>query len=505
MAREISRRRFLGALPSLVAGPALARGGLEAFAPAVSPFPAPRGDEIARRALPGVAELLARADLGGKLGYVVADAASGAVLEARNPLLPLPPASVAKVATAAYALETLGANYRFSTRLLARGAVADGRLEGDLILQGGGDPMLTTEGVSELARALKSAGIREISGRFLVDSSALPYLRAIDPEQPEHLGYNPSVCGLNLNYNRVFFQWKRQDSGYAVTMDARSGKFRPQVGIARMRVVERKSPVYTYSQQGVIDRWTVARWALGEGGGRWLPVRRPDLYAGEVFVWLARAYGIVLPGAQLAGQEAQRTGGTLLAQAESPELGEMVRLMLKHSVNLTAEVLGLSASIARRANASTLADSAGAMSGWMQDDLGVRRAGLADHSGLSDLSRLSAGDMVRALMRIDGRLSPMLKEQVALDARGSANPGAGYAIRAKTGSLNFVSSLAGYVQTPAGRPLAFAIFSGDVARRAAIARQDRERPPGARSWGRRDRWVQHRLIECWVRLSDVLA
>ena len=75
-------------------------------------------------------------------------------------------------------------------------------------------------------------------------------------------------------------------------------------------------------------------------------------------------------------------------------------------------------------------------------------------------------------------------------------------IVAKTGTLNFVSGLAGYVTPPGGRKLAFAIFVADVPRRDAIPRENRERPEGMRSWTARARTLQLRLIDRW---SNVFA
>jgi len=71
---------------------------------------------------------------------------------------------------------------------------------------------------------------------------------------------------------------------------------------------------------------------------------------------------------------------------------------------------------------------------------------------------------------------------------------------AKTGTLNFVSGLAGYFQVPGGRRMAFAIFAADLPRRAAIPPQNRERPPGARPWAVRARALQQDLIERWAQL-----
>lgn len=496
MSRGISRRLVLGGLAGLAASP------LSARAPEISPRPVPRPLGFDARAVVAVEDLLAEANLGGgKLGYLVADAASGETLESMNPLLALPPASVTKAVTSAYGLATLGPDFRFRTRLIATGPVSNGRLEGDLVLAGGGDPMLDTNDLAELASRLKQAGIREVVGRFLVHAGALPYQRVIDPGQPAQVGYNPAISGLNLNFNRVHFEWQKAQSGYRLSMDARSDKYRPEVSIARMRVVERDQPVYTYAQKGVRDDWTVARSALGEAGSRWLPVRRPDLYAAEVFQTLARAHGIRLKKAEEA---VALPAGKEVAAIESARLEAVIRLMMKYSTNLTAEVIGLTTSQARGHHPATLAQSAGLMTDWMHSALGARHAVLHDHSGLSDASRISAHDMVRVLNRVGpgGTLASLMKELEPRDGRGKVDPTARHLIRAKTGSLNFVSSLAGYVIAPSGRVLTFAIFTGDLEKRAQIAPTDRERPEGARAWGRRSRILQHQLIERWVKLYD---
>ncbi|MCP5036601.1 MAG: D-alanyl-D-alanine carboxypeptidase/D-alanyl-D-alanine-endopeptidase [Rhodobacteraceae bacterium] len=479
----------------------MAAGQLWANAPLTSIRPVPRAREVTRAVARPVESLIARADLGGKLGYVVADARTGKVLETKNPLLPLPPASVAKAVTAAYGLETLGADYHFRTRLIATGPLEGGRLNGDLVLIGGGDPVMDTNDLADMARSLKAAGVNEVTGKFKVFAGALPYQRQIDKEQPDHLGYNPSVSGVNLNFNRVYFQWKRAASGYNVTMDARSDKYRPEVAISRMQVVERDMPVYTYRQDGDIDHWTVARGALGDAGSRWLPVRRPDIYAGEVFQSLARSHGIRLS----PPVEVNRSpGGTVLVEHRSASLSAITKLMLKYSTNLTAEVIGLTASSARGHSPRSLSSSARMMNSWMKESLGTKHAKMADHSGLSDASRLSAIDMVKALVQTGsgGQLHGLMKEVVPVDEAGRQSPNAAHSIRAKTGTLNFVSSLAGYETTQSGRPLVFAIFTADMERRGAIKRSDRERPEGARGWSRSSRWLQHQLLNRWADLYD---
>jgi D-alanyl-D-alanine carboxypeptidase/D-alanyl-D-alanine-endopeptidase (penicillin-binding protein 4) len=492
---SLSRRWVLAGLLTGAADVALAN------APRTSLIPPPRpGSAPSVRRAPRAASyeaLITDAKLGGKVGFVVANAKTGEILESHNPVLPMPPASTAKAITALYALRTLGLGYRYKTRLVATGAVSNGRLNGDLVLVGSGDPTLDTNALADMAARLKQAGIREITGDFLTYGRALPSVKSIDPDQPEHVGYSPAVSGLNLNYNRVHFEWKRAGSGYNVTMDARSAKYRPDVSMSRMTVVDRNLPVYTYDSTRGVDQWTVARGALGKGGARWLPVRAPDAYCADVFRTFARSQGIQLPRAK---DTKSMPKGKTIAEWTSPELARIVRDMLKFSTNLTAEAVGLTASARLGANPGSLRSSGKRMSDWLGDKTSVKRASFVDHSGLGDASRISASEMVRALVALSSSagLMPLLKEVPMRDANNKPVKNHPVKIRAKTGTLNFVSALTGFVTAPDGTELAFAIFTGDVKRRAGLKKAERERPQGGRSWNRRSRTLQLKLIERWA-------
>ncbi|WP_085867035.1 D-alanyl-D-alanine carboxypeptidase/D-alanyl-D-alanine endopeptidase [Pseudoruegeria aquimaris] len=495
MSRQFSRRFFLGAALSGAATQALGN------APVTSLRPLPRGAKPGAGLVPSADALIRAAKLGGDVGFLVMDSATGEVLDVHNPLLALPPASVAKSLTALYALDALGAEHRFRTRLLATGPLEGGVLRGDLILAGGGDPVLGTDDLGDLVAALQAAGVTRLEGAFRVYAGALPFVHHIDDGQPDHLGYNPAICGLNLNFNRVHFEWKRAGGGYDVTMDARAKRFNPAVSIAKMRVVDRRLPIYTYAAQGGEDHWTVARGALGNGGARWLPVRNPAMYAGEVFRTIAAAQGLSLPE---AGQvETLPAGARPLAEHSGAPLPEVLRGMLKYSTNITAEAAGLAASGALGPQPAGLAESAARMSGWLAERLGVQHARMVDHSGLGDRSRISARDMVKAMQNAPaGQLRPMLKPIPVRNEKNEIIKGHPVKIAAKTGTLNFVSALAGYATTPGGRDLTFAIFTADLDRRAALPPEARERPEGGRAWARRSRRLQQRLILRWASLYD---
>ena len=477
-----TRRWVLRALAAGVATPVLAE------APVVSLRPLLRPGE--REPLSG-AEIVAQANFPGDVSFALADVRSGEMLEVLRPLLRQPPASTAKAMTALYALDRLGPDHRFVTRVVATGPVREGRVEGDLVLVGGGDPTLDTDGLGALAASVKAAGIHEVAGRFAVWPGRLPQIVEIDPLQPPHVAYNPAVGALNLNYNRVHFEWARGAEGYDVSLDARTASFSPRIATATMQVVDRSAPVYTYRRGEGVDEWTVARGALGTGGARWLPIRRPDLYAAEVFQTLARSHGIVLRRAEVLDAA---PSGTEVARLESPALDVILASMLRYSTNLTAEVVGLAASAAEGDTPASLADSAERMNDWLGDGLGGRQPGLVDHSGLSGLSRITAADMTNALVRIGAgaSLAGLLKPYPVAEAVVPLS------VSAKTGTLNFVSALTGYLTTASGRELAFTILSSELDRRAALSEAERDRPPGGRAWAGRSRALQRELLANWA-------
>lgn len=488
----ISRRMMLAGLLAGTAFPALAE------VMDSSPRPVPRGGKAAAREMaPGpldTTELIASAKLGAAaVAYVLVDGRTGEFLEQREPDLTLPPASVAKAVTSLFALEKLGAGYRFATRVLATGPVSGGIVQGDIVLAGGGDPTLQTDQLGDLVARLAKAGLKGASGRFLYWDGALPRLEGIAPDQPAHVGYNAAVSGLNLNFNRAYFEWKRVDGDWRTSVDARGERFVPPVGMVRVDVAERDAPLFTYAP-GRVEEWTVASGALGKGGSRWLPVRDPGAYVAEVFRTLARAQGIRLEPGERVGSVPP---GEEIGRVDSEPLPKVLRDMLKFSTNLTAECVGLTAS-----GAQSLETSGRAMSDWVRATFGVS-FDLHDHSGLGGQSRVTAAGMAKMLVQAerDKRgLKPILRDVGMKDDKGGVIKGHPVKVLAKSGTLNFVSGLAGHIVPPGGRDLVFAIFSGDPERRDAVPVALREEPEGAGPWNKRARRLQGQLINRWAGL-----
>ncbi len=472
----LARRRVLAAGAAWLATPGLVLGAR----PRPRPGPGPER----------LGSVLAGSGLGPVTGAVVANAATGEILEAHRPDAAQPPASVTKVVTTLYALDALGPDYRFRTRVLALGPVEAGVLQGDLVLEGGGDPLLDTDALGALARALRTGGLGGVTGRLLVATGALPGVERIAPGQPAEAAYNPAVSGLNLNFNRVFLAWAPAAGGPALRFSAPGEDIEVPVASITGEVLA-SGPARLRTGAGR-EIWSLPRSSLGATGSLWLPVRTPGAYAGEVFRDLAVQAGIDLPAPEV------RTAapGAVIAINDSPPLEAILRGMLKYSTNLTAEAIGLRAGQSRGFQPLGLADSGAAMTAWARDRFGLETAAFVNHSGLSDRTRLSAAEMVSLLVQAQGLgLPELLRARPILDVGRKPVPAAPEVV-AKTGTMDFVSGLAGYMN--GRRDLVFAIFAADPARRAAIRPWERDNPPGASAWAARARAQEQALLRRWA-------
>ena len=149
------------------------------------------------------------------------------------------------------------------------------------------------------------------------------------------------------------------------------------------------------------------------------------------------------------------------------ECGANVGGMLKFSTNLTAEVLGHAHQ--QRTNRCQRPKGIGnCMSQWAQKRFGAGLA-LHDHSGLIDTSRVTAQSLCKVMAGAarDQLFPDRLRTYSLKNKAGEPITDNGVQIRAKTGSLNFVSTFAGYLDLPEQEPLCFAIMSADLPRRAA--------------------------------------
>ena len=236
---------------------------------------APALRPVAAASAPSLATILESSGLAAETGLAVVDLASGQVLEAHQPDHDQPPGSVAKIVTALWGLDALGPDYRFRTEIRGTGPVVDGNLHGDLVLAGGGDPLLDTDALGDMVRALRACGLAEVRGRFLVADGALPAVAEVDPGQPADAAYNPAISGMNLNFNRVFLAWSPGADGPDVAFSAPGARFEvPAAGFAAELVGAGLPRHRIEAGQEILDaragrpRWQRQRLVAGACAGR---------------------------------------------------------------------------------------------------------------------------------------------------------------------------------------------------------------------------------------------
>jgi serine-type D-Ala-D-Ala carboxypeptidase/endopeptidase (penicillin-binding protein 4) len=454
-------------------------------------------------------ELLARSRLADTdIGYLLFDLHDGSVVEAHRPDEPRVPASTAKTVTMIAALQILGADYRFATSLFTTGAIIDNILHGDLYLRGGGDPTLTTDDLHEFITALQQAGISYVAGNFYFDESFLTPATQIEAKQAVIASYNPGLSALSVNYNRIQLHWQQKRGSPVFSSSAFShakGGTVPLLAITTgMLPSEFDRQVKFLHEEADVDRWLLSPILPREG---WieLPVKsNPGRITALLFQTLCRNNGIDLPSPQ---------PGSVLLEASpfythwSAPLPEVAAGVLKHSNNLSAELIGQVTSRTLTGRALPLRESATVVTNWYRRTLPhAPWAGFvcANHSGLSTTTRISPRQLAAILRHgwtvsaglstFPDLLTPPLWERI----KGSPMP----AVRAKSGTMNYADGLAGYLTATSGRQLGFVILLTDFTQRLTMDETHDVRieagNSSSRSWMRGAKGLERGLVTSWI-------
>jgi serine-type D-Ala-D-Ala carboxypeptidase/endopeptidase (penicillin-binding protein 4) len=421
-----------------------------------------------------------------KLAFAVRDLSSGQDLAALEPDRGMTLASNAKLLTSVAALLGLGGGFRWRTAVFGARPDEQGTVEGDLYLRGRGDPTLSAEALDQLAADVAALGVRAVEGRLVVDTSYFD--DAVEPphfdEQPkERAAFRAPVASLGVNRSAIEVRVTQEPGGGArVTLDppsdyvklAKSEVTSIDRGRTRMRVEQR-------SKGGVLELDVLGQLRAGEGAwGLRRRVDDPARHAAEVFRRALADHGVTFRSRSLGSGTVPLTM-KLLAHHDSATLADVLRLVNKHSDNYVAESVlkTLGAETKGAPGPATWADGVAAMQAQLA------RIGLAagsyrsgNGSGLFGSSEVSAKQLLVLLAAAhrDYRIGPDLVASLpvggldgTLARRWVDRPAMGR-VRAKTGTLEKVSTLAGYVGVDGGHLLAFAILANDIpaAQRPAV-------------------------------------
>ncbi len=422
---------------------------------------------------------------GAAVGIAVLDVDSGRLLAAVNEHLALNPASNAKLYTAAAALAILRGEHRYETTL--SGKLVGDAVAGPLVLRGYGDPSLTTADLVAMVEELKSYGVRRIDGEITVDQRFYDDLTtppAFEQQPNEWAAFRAPVSAVALDENCISMT-VRPSSGSAAHVEFEPPGFVDVDGTVRV------------AEPGAAD--DVELDLVGNGGRMSAHVRGaiasdsrlvrytrrsedPRLLAGYALRALLLKADVRVGGDVRLGREEEGPRHVLAKHSSAP-LSTLLYGLGKQSDNFYAEMIFKSLSGEAKGRPARSAGAAEVLSTFLER-IGANDAGTVfkNGSGLFDADRVTPFGTVSLLRWAwrDPEVQPEYVAQLAVGGvdgtlrkrfRGEATR---RRVRAKTGTLDDVIALSGYVLRSEGRgPIAFAAFLNhvggkqDQARRAA--------------------------------------
>ncbi|WFE30689.1 D-alanyl-D-alanine carboxypeptidase/D-alanyl-D-alanine-endopeptidase [Solwaraspora sp. WMMD791] len=422
--------------------------------------PMPDQETLARE----LTAALAASGLGGRVHVSVQDMTTGSVLFGQQPAMMTMPASTTKLVTAATVLAAVGPTHRIATRVVA------GSAPGEVVLVGGGDPTLAIDGdgfypaaarLDELAADTRTALGATPVAKVVIDASLFSG-PAFGPGWDDDIptgGYAAAITALMVDGGRTD---PKAGKGWA----PRSSAPDLAAGRAFARALGLPAEAVTSAPAGYAEQLA---------GSTGQPTGSTGAVAGAPAT-SAPGTGTDAPTRTAGTGDPAVRPGTELARVESPPMISLVETMLADSDNVVAEALARQVAIARGEPAS-YAGAAAAMDGVLAElGLPAEQSELFDGSGLSRTNRMSPRLLTELTVLAGSGSRPELAGIFAglpvaawsgtLQGRyrATAAPqraGAGV-VRAKTGSLSGVNSLAGTVTTADGRLLAFAVLADAV-------------------------------------------
>ena len=397
------------------------------------------------------------------------------------------PASTMKILTTLAALDILGPQYRWRTKVFTDGVIRQGTLKGNLYLQGSGDPKLIPEVLAKLMKDLQAMGIQKIDGNLIFDRSAYA------PEVMEHntidgealRSYNVPPDPLLYSFRTLSFQLAKSRRGEAV--DISYTPTLSQLNIANeLQSIDRscdnwKSNIrFTLEPEAPTktDQALTAKFSGNFPNG--CKSATYNVVALDANTFLTQ--GFAAAWEQAGGSWAKPPTGSdgsvplaakLLLQFDGSNLADDVQDINKYSNNVMARQLLLTLALEKMGKPATTAHGDQVIQSWLEKN-GLNFSGLVieNGSGLSRTEAISANQMNQLLLLArnlpasdifynslplagsDGTMRNRLMSQLRKFLHLQKKPEA----RIKTGSLADVRTISGYVISKSGKIYAVSSF-----------------------------------------------
>ncbi|NIH11660.1 MAG: serine-type D-Ala-D-Ala carboxypeptidase [Serratia symbiotica] len=382
------------------------------------------------------------------------------------------PASTQKVLTALAALLQLGPNYRFTTMLESQGGIRDGVLYGNLIARFSGDPTFKRQSLRHMVEILKNQGVHRITGNVLVDTSVF----ASHDKAPgwpwndmtQCFSAPPAAAIIDRNCFSVSLYSAPNPGDIAFI---RVASYYPVNVFSQVRTLARGSTNAQYCEldvvPGELNRFTLTGCLIQRNDPLPLAFAIQDgaSYAGAILKDELTQAGIQIDG-HLKRQTQPGLTGTVIAQTQSAPLHDLLKIMLKKSDNMIADTVFRTLGYEHFGVPGTWRAGGDAVRQVLRQKAGIDLGNsvVVDGSGLSRHNLLAPATMMQALQYIaqhDNELDfvsmlPLSGYDGTLRYRGGLHEaGVDGKVSAKTGALQGVYNLAGFITTASGQRLAF--------------------------------------------------
>jgi D-alanyl-D-alanine carboxypeptidase/D-alanyl-D-alanine-endopeptidase (penicillin-binding protein 4) len=410
----------------------------------------------------------------------------GTVVFARDADELLNPASNVKLFTAAAALVRLGTEYRFETEFLTDPDFKDGKAK-TLFIRGKGDPTVSTERLYGMVTELVHAGLTKELQDIVVDDSWFDAERTppgFDQEYGDK-AYLAPTGALSLNWNTVGVYLRPGEAlgaKAAVEIEPNSDYFVLDADVTTGTKTQRRFTVSSSVDKDRVREKIEARGVVPFEKGSWSAwkkIDQPGLYFGFTVRELLRQRGVKVKGRVRAGLVPP--GQKMLHVAQSETLDIVLKKMNKHSSNFVAEQLIKTLGAEGRGAPGSHAKGIDVVEEFLEKDVGLARGTyvMKNGSGLNDTNRFSAAQTNRLLVTMIDKF-PLMPEYLSslgiagkdgtLKYRFEGSDAVGR-LRAKTGTLENVSALSGYVQAVGGEKFVFSVMVNDFPGRASTVVQ----------------------------------
>lgn len=447
--------------------------------PTMPPLPAPGGkpwthSQIA--ALQHKIDALLKAPTlrGAQIGFYAIDTDRHTVLYSRNTDEEFMPASNFKLLVGSAVVAKLGTSFSYATRITSDAPPVDGVIHGNVYLRGGGDALLRADDLNDAAAALAAKGIKRIDGALVTDATHF---------DSQRYGFGWSWDDLPYYYAPTITALELEDGVVHVTMipgkapgDPIDLRVWPESSAYTIDNHITTGPAKSKDTSDIARSWTdfnaiqlLGSYPFGEKeSGDIVPsVPDPEAYAGDVLLRAMTAHGIAVAGGMRKG--ATPANASELWVHHSPQMQQLLQDFWYPSDNLMGELFLKELGATVSGEPGNVDKGAAAEAAFLKS-AGVDTSSItiADGSGLSGYDRITPRDFV-TLLQYDwnGPNRNVILQGLPISGRrgtlGRAylNTPAEDKVFAKTGSVNHVRTLSGYVQTKTHGPVTFSLlFNG---------------------------------------------